>query len=125
MDSPTFSSKYFLNLSMDGEGRSPSSSIQNLVITMVPTRAQQNVMLAIGVIRVPKNVIVFTSFQVNVKRLWTNAQFQFFIDNCEGKYWEHNCKAFKETNWKELIKQLNVKFLGCAMELEASVRQVV
>ncbi len=110
---------------MDGEGRSPSSSIQNLVITMVPTRAQQNVMLAIGVIRVPKNVIVFTSFQVNVKRLWTNAQFQFFIDNCEGKYWEHNCKAFKETNWKELIKQLNVKFLGCAMELEASVRQVV
>ncbi len=48
MDSPTFSSKYFLNLFMDGEGGSPSSSIQNLVITMVPTRVQQNVVLATG-----------------------------------------------------------------------------
>jgi len=66
--------------------------------------------LVIGVIRVPQNVVVFTSPQENVRRLWTNAQFQFCIDNCEGKYWEHNCKAFKEANWKEFIKQLNVKF---------------
>jgi hypothetical protein len=96
---------------MDGEGDFSSSSIQNLVVTMVPIRAQQNVALVIGVIRVPQNVVVFTSPQENVRRLWTNAQFQFCINNCEGKYWEHNCKAFKEANWKEFIKQLNVKFL--------------
>jgi hypothetical protein len=70
---------------MDGEGGSPSSSIQNLVITMVLTRVQQNVVLAIEVIRVPQNVVVFTSPQENRRRLWTNAQFRFFIDNCEQK----------------------------------------
>ncbi len=42
--------------------------------------------------------MVFASPQENVRKFWTNDQFQFFIDNCEGKYWEHNCKAFKYTN---------------------------
>jgi hypothetical protein len=42
-------------------------------------------------------------FQKNVGRLWTNAQFQ-------KKIWECNQKPFKEANWKDFIKKLNAHF---------------
>lgn len=67
-------------------------------------------MLIIRVLKVPQNVVVFTAFQENVGRIWTNAQFQILIDICEEKYWKYNHKAFKEANCKEFMKQVNMHF---------------
>jgi hypothetical protein len=66
--------------------------------------------LVIWVLKVPQNVVVFTTLQKIVGTIWTNAQFQFLIDICEGKYWKYNRKAFKEANCKDFKKQLNMHF---------------
>lgn len=29
---------------------------------------------------------------------------------CEEKYWEYDCKSFRERNWIEFIEKPNVKF---------------
>jgi len=42
--------------------------------------------------------------------LWTNAQFQFFLDICEEKLWEYGWKPFQKANWKDFTEQLNAHF---------------
>jgi hypothetical protein len=29
---------------------------------------------------------------------------------CEEKYWEYDCKSFRERNWIEFVEKLHVKF---------------
>lgn len=78
MNSPTFSPNLFLTLFVDMQGGFSFS----IPISTVPAHP---------------------NFQENVGRLWTNAQFQFFLDICEKKFWECNQKPFKEANWMDLI----------------------
>jgi len=65
MDSPTFTPNFFLNLFMDNQGGASYS----IPISIV----QRHIGL-----------------QENVSRFWTNAQFQFFLDICEEKFYEFN-----------------------------------
>jgi hypothetical protein len=34
------------------------------------------------------------------------------FDLIENKYWEYNCKPFKENNWKAFIDVVNASFLN-------------
>jgi hypothetical protein len=46
----------------------------------------------------------------NLKREWKEATFMFWVDMCEEKYWEYNCKPFKQANWEFFARQLNTQF---------------
>jgi hypothetical protein len=41
---------------------------------------------------------------------WTNVSFLCLLDVVENKYWEYNCKPFKEGNWKTFTNIVNVNF---------------
>jgi hypothetical protein len=43
-------------------------------------------------------------------RSWTNVSFLYLLDLVETKYWEYNCKPFKESNWKSFTNAVNASF---------------
>ncbi len=45
-----------------------------------------------------------------IGRSWTNVRFLCLLDLVKIKYWEYNCKLFKESNWKSFIDVMNVSF---------------
>jgi hypothetical protein len=43
-------------------------------------------------------------------RSWTNDSFLCLLDLVETKYWEYNCKPFKESKWKSFTDVVNASF---------------
>jgi hypothetical protein len=46
----------------------------------------------------------------HARRSWINVSFLCWLDLVETKYWEYNCKPFKENNWKSFIDVVNASF---------------
>jgi hypothetical protein len=43
---------------------------------------------------------------------WTNISFLCLLKIVKNKYWEYNCKPFKESNWKTFKDVVNAIFLN-------------
>ncbi len=58
----------------------------------------------------------------HVGKTWTNISFLCWLKIVENKYWEYNCKPFKESNWKTFKDVVNAIFLNDVVQNWKQVR---